>query len=61
MHFCGGYLIKQDERARGGWTHGAHQGVENADGEGGATGKRLCEVQLRVWVVIVVLVQELNV
>ena len=42
-------------------THRAHQGVEHADSEGGAAGKRLSEVQLRVWVVIVVLVQELNV
>lgn len=42
-------------------THRAHQGVEYTDSEGSAAGKGLSEVQLRVWVVIIVLVQELNV
>lgn len=42
-------------------THRAHQGVEHADSEGGATGKGLSEVQLCVWVVIIILVQELNI
>lgn len=45
----------------GGETYRAHQGVEHADSEGGAAGEGLGEVQLRVRVVVVVLVQELNV
>lgn len=42
-------------------THRAHQGVEYTDSEGGAAGEGLSEVQLCVWVVIIILVQELNV
>lgn len=42
-------------------THRTHQGVEYTDSEGGAAGERLSEVQLCVWVVIIILVQELNV
>lgn len=42
-------------------THSAHQGVENTDSEGGAAGEGLSEVQLGVWVIIIILVQELNV
>ena len=38
-----------------------HEGVKDADGKGSATGKRLGEVELRVRVVVVVLVQELHV
>lgn len=42
-------------------THRTHQGVEYTDSEGGAAGEGLSEVQLCVWVVIIILVQELNV
>lgn len=42
-------------------THRAHQGVEHTDSEGRAAGEGLCEVQLRVGVVVIILVQELNV
>lgn len=42
-------------------AHRAHQGVEHTDSEGGAAGEGLSEVQLCVWVVIIILVQELNV
>ena len=38
-----------------------HERVKNADSEGSATGKWLGEVELRVRVVVVVLVQELHV
>ena len=40
---------------------GGHQGVEDADGEGSATGEGLGEVEFGVRVVVVVLVQELHV
>lgn len=42
-------------------THGTHEGVQHTDSEGGAAGEGLGEVQLRVGVVIIILVQELNV
>jgi len=44
-----------------GITDGAHEWVEDADGERRATGKRLCHVQFGVWIVVVVLVKELHV
>ena len=46
---------------RGRNTDGAHQRVEDADGERCTTRKRLRHVQLRVWVVVVVLVEKLHV
>lgn len=42
-------------------THSTHQGVEDTDSKGSAAGERLSEVQLCVWVIIIILVQELNV
>ena len=42
-------------------THSTHQGVQDAHSEGCPAGEGLGEVQLRVWVIIIVLVQELNV
>ena len=44
-----------------GGSHRAHEGVQHADGEGRAAGEGLGEVQLRVGVVVVILVQELDV
>ena len=42
--------------------HRGHQGVEHADGEGGAAGEGLGEVELRVGVVVVIVrVDELHV
>lgn len=55
------YDYKNAETSASLRTHRAHQGVEHADSEGGAAGEGLSEVQLCVWVVIIVLVQELNV
>ena len=43
------------------YTHCTHEGVEYTDSEGGSTGKRLCQVQLCVRVVVIILVQELNI
>jgi len=42
-------------------TYRAHQRVEDADGEGCATSERLSHVEFGVWVVVVVLVEELYV
>lgn len=42
-------------------TYGAHQGIQDTDSEGRAAGERLGEVQLRVWVVVVILIQELHI
>jgi len=42
-------------------THRGHERVQNADGERRTARERLCEVQLRVGVVVVVLVEELHV
>lgn len=44
-----------------GGSHRAHEGVQHADCEGRPAREGLCEVQLSVWVVIVILVQELNI
>ena len=41
--------------------HRGHQGVEHADGEGGAAGEGLREIELGVGVVVVVLIEELDV
>ena len=38
-----------------------HQRVQHANSEGSAAGKRLCEVELRIRIVVVVLVEKLNV
>ena len=45
----------------GNWTHGRHERVENADSEGCSTGERLRQVELRVRIVVVVLVQKLHI
>jgi len=42
-------------------THGAHQWIKDADSKRRATCKRLGHVQLSVWVVVIILVQELHV
>lgn len=42
-------------------THRAHQGVQHADGERCTAGERLGQIQLRIWVIVIVLVQKLNV
>lgn len=42
-------------------SYRAHEGVQDADSEGRPAREGLSEVQLCVWVVIVILVQELNV
>ena len=42
-------------------SHRGHERIEDADGEGCAAGEGLREVQFRVGIVVVVLVQELNV
>lgn len=42
-------------------TYGGHKRVEHADSEGSAARERLRQVQFRVGVVVVVLVQELYV
>lgn len=38
-----------------------HQGVEYTDSKGCAAGEGLSEVQLRVWIIVIILVQELNI
>ncbi len=42
-------------------THRGHERIQHADGERGAASERLREVQLGVWIVVVVLIQELYV
>ena len=42
-------------------THCTHERVQHADSEGGSAGEGLCQVQLCVRVIIIILVQELNV
>lgn len=42
-------------------THRTHQGVQHADGERCTAGERLGQIQLRIWVIVIVLVQKLNV
>lgn len=50
-----------------GWTmwmyvsYRGHEWVEYADSEGSATGKRLCQIKLRIRIVVVVLIEELHV
>ena len=43
------------------YSHRWHEGVQDTDREGRAAGERLCQVQLRVRIVVVVLIKELNV
>lgn len=38
-----------------------HQGVQYTDSKGSAAGEGLSEVQLCVWIIVIILVQELNV
>ena len=42
-------------------TYGAHERIEDADGERRTAGERLRHVQLRVRVIVVVLVEKLHV
>lgn len=43
------------------YTDRRHEGIQYADREGSAAGERLCEVEFRVRVIVVVLVKELHV
>lgn len=54
-------MLNHSEFAKCLKAHRTHQGVKYTDSKGSAAGKGLSEVQLRVWVIIVVLVQELNI
>ena len=49
------------QRKPGEVTHCGHQGVEDADSEGCATGKGLGEIELSVRVIIIILIQELDI
>ena len=42
-------------------THCGHQGVEDADSEGGAASEGLGEIELSVRVIVIILVQELDI
>ena len=42
-------------------TYRGHQGVEDADSEGCATGEGLGEIQLSVRVIVIILIQELDI
>lgn len=42
-------------------TYRAHQRVQYADRKSGATRERLCEIKLRIRIVLVVLIQKLDI
>ena len=42
-------------------THCGHQGVEDADSEGGAASEGLGEIELSVRVIVIILIQELDI
>lgn len=50
-----------ERRGRSWTTHRTHERVQDADGKCCPTCKGLCEVQLRIRVIVIVLVQKLNI
>lgn len=42
-------------------THSRHERIEDTDGERGTAGERLSEVELRIGIVVIILVQKLYV